>query len=53
MGIGVVPIAMLATIFKGQWEQFLTLAVLTILTFGTRLAGIALASRTATRSPNR
>lgn len=47
MGIGVVPIAMLATIVKGMWEQFLTLAVLTVLTIGTRLIGIMLASKSA------
>jgi hypothetical protein len=51
MGIGVVPIAMLATLFKGAWEQLVILLALTALTFGTRLAGIAVAARTSDPVP--
>lgn len=36
MGVGVVPIAMLATLFKGMWSILGQLVVLTVLTFGTR-----------------
>jgi hypothetical protein len=36
MGIGVVPIAILATLFKGMWSILGQLVVLTVLTFGTR-----------------
>jgi hypothetical protein len=39
LGVGVVPIAMLATLFKGMWPTLGELVLLTILTFGTRLAG--------------
>jgi hypothetical protein len=35
-GVGVVPIAMLATLFKGMWSILAQLVVLTALTFGTR-----------------
>ncbi len=37
-GVGVVPIAMLATVFKGLWPTLGELVFLTILTFGTRFA---------------
>ena len=39
MGVGVVPIAMLATLFKGMWSTLGELVLLTVLTFGTRFAG--------------
>jgi hypothetical protein len=35
-GVGVVPIAMLATLFHGQWSHLGELIVLVILTFGSR-----------------
>ena len=35
MGVGVVPIAILATLFKGTWSNLGLLIVLTLLTFGT------------------
>ncbi len=41
-GVGVVPIAMLATLFKGMWPIFGQLIFLTILTFGSRFFGIFL-----------
>ena len=40
MGVGVVPIALLATLINGYWDPFLTLLVLTVLTFGTRIIGM-------------
>lgn len=39
LGVGVVPIAMLATLFKGMWLTLGELVLLTVLTFGTRFAG--------------
>lgn len=44
LGVGVVPFALLATLFKGMWSEFFTVAVLLILTFGSRLVAIALGS---------
>ena len=38
-GVGIVPMAMLATMFKGMWSTFGELVFLIILTFGSRLAG--------------
>ena len=45
LGGGVVPIALLATMFKGMWEPFFTLLVLSAITFGARIGGIILASQ--------
>ena len=42
LGVGVVPFALLATLFKGMWSQFFTVAVLVILTFGSRFVAVAL-----------
>jgi len=39
-GVGVVPLAMLATMFKGLWPIFWQLVVLLILTFGARFTGM-------------
>ena len=36
LGVGVVPIAMLATLFKGMWPQLGELIFLTLLVFGVR-----------------
>ncbi len=44
LGGGVVPIALLATLFKGLWEPFFTLIVLTVITFGSRVGGLLIAS---------
>lgn len=44
-GVGVVPIAMLATLFKGMWNPLIDLVLLTILTFGSRIGAISLAKR--------
>ncbi|MHB8303944.1 MAG: hypothetical protein ACYDC6_14105 [Acidobacteriaceae bacterium] len=40
MGIGIVPIAMLATLFHGMWFRFTELVFLLALTFGSRFLAI-------------
>jgi hypothetical protein len=42
-GIGVVPIAMLATLFKGMWSPLIELVLLTIMTFTSRVGAMSLA----------
>ena len=42
-GVGVVPIAMLATLFKGMWGPFFTLVLLAIATYGCRIGALSLA----------
>jgi len=44
-GIGVVPIAMLATLFNGEWSVFGQLVLLLIFTFGCRMLGIYLGEK--------
>lgn len=44
-GVGVVPIAMLATLFSGEWSMFGELIVLLIVTFGTRLLAMYIAAK--------
>jgi len=44
-GVGVVPIAMLATLFKGMWPELGLLFLVVILTFGSRILGLFLISR--------
>ena len=39
-GVGVVPIAMLATLIEGMWGPLIELVLLTIATFGARLGAI-------------
>ena len=41
-GVGVVPVAMLATLFKAMWSALGELVLLTVLTFGVRIWGIYL-----------
>lgn len=48
-GVGVVPVAMLATLLNGEFFSLVVLVILTILTFGTRALGIYLASRAEER----
>lgn len=38
-GVGVVPIGMLASIFHGRWDIFLTLFLTLALTYGSRIIG--------------
>lgn len=49
LGIGVVPIAMLATMFKGMWPTFWQLVILTTLTFGVRWFGLFLGEKAEER----
>ncbi len=49
-GVGVVPIGMLAALFHGRWDIFFTLLILTILTYGTRMAGLAITENHETRT---
>jgi hypothetical protein len=44
LGGGVVPMALLATMFKGLWDPFFTLLVLVVITFASRGIGISIAS---------
>ena len=39
LGGGVVPIGMIASLFKGEWQMLIMLTVLVALTFGARLLG--------------
>jgi hypothetical protein len=41
-GVGVVPIAMLATLIKGMWGPLVELVLLTIMTFGSRIGAMSL-----------
>ncbi len=50
MGIGVVPIAMLATLFKGMRLEFGSLILFTILTFGVRILGVYLIEKAGSDS---
>jgi hypothetical protein len=45
IGVGVVPFAMLATLFKGMWPQLGELIFLTVLVFGLRAYSIHLANK--------
>lgn len=44
-GGAVVPFALLATMFKGMWEPFFTVLILVVLTFGSRITGIAITEK--------
>jgi hypothetical protein len=39
-GIGVVPMAMLATLFNGLWSHLISLVILVLLTFGSRILAL-------------
>jgi hypothetical protein len=41
-GIGVIPMAMIATLINGMWGPFLELLILTIATFGARIAALSI-----------
>jgi hypothetical protein len=43
MGGGVVPIGVVASLFKSEWPMFAQLLALAVLTLGTRVGGIAIA----------
>lgn len=44
-GVGVVPIAMLASIFNGEWAIFGQLVLLVVLTFGVRFLSLYIAEK--------
>jgi uncharacterized membrane protein len=48
LGMGVVPVAMLGTLFKGMWASLIELIVLAIMTYGARLAGVFVLGLSAT-----
>jgi len=43
-GVGVVSIAVLATLLEGMWSELIELLVLLIMTFGSLMGGISLAN---------
>jgi hypothetical protein len=45
MGLGVIPIAILATIFNGAWSELGHLILGIVMTFGTRFFGAYIATR--------
>ena len=45
LGVGVVPIAMLATLFNGKWIELLQLILSIVLVFGSRLLGAYIVSK--------
>ena len=47
-GVGVVPMAMLAALFKGMWSSVAELVVLTVLTFATRIFALWVGERAGT-----
>lgn len=49
MGIGVVPTAMLATLFNGMWPEFGMLVLAVVLTYGLRLLGSSLSKSKESR----
>lgn len=44
-GVGIVPLALLATLFKGLWSSVGEILLLLLLTFGARFIGIALVTK--------
>lgn len=44
LGVGVVPIALLATLVHGLWIPFFIMVALCVLTYGSRMIGITLAA---------
>lgn len=42
LGVGVVPMGMIANLLKGRWDVLVVLAVLTVLTFGSRFVATTL-----------
>lgn len=47
LGIGVVPIAMIATLFHGMWKDFIQLVLSLILVFGARILGAHMLEKSA------
>ena len=51
-GVGVVPLAMIATFFKGMWAELGELVVLIALTFGVRVWGYKLLEKALRSAPS-
>lgn len=49
-GVGIVPVAMLAELFHGEWEVLFGFVILIVLTFGLRLLGFWLAKKVDERA---
>ena len=49
-GIGVVPIAMLASVFRGEWNMFGQLVLIVILTFSTRSLALYIVKKQENRT---
>lgn len=49
LGVGIVPIALLAAIFSAEWWHLADLVVLLLLTFGIRVLALWLADKTGER----
>jgi len=45
LGIGIVPVALLAALFRAQWWNLLDLVMLIVATFGTRMLAVWLAGK--------
>lgn len=45
-GVGVLPVALLATLFTARWELLTELIIGLMMTFGTRIIGIKLSTKT-------
>jgi hypothetical protein len=50
MGVGIVPVAMLASLFRGEWSQLGGLVMGLVLTLGTRFFGFYLHAREERRA---
>ena len=49
-GVGVVPLAMLATLLRGYWQILIELVILIVLTFGLRALGMWLTQKAKDRA---
>ena len=49
-GVGIVPVAMLAELFHGEWEVLFGFVILIVLAFGLRLLGFWLAKKVDERA---
>jgi len=45
LGLGVIPIALLATIFNGEWSELGNLILSIVMTFGTRFLGMSIVAK--------
>lgn len=45
VGLGVIPMAILATILNGLWSELILLVILGVLAYGTRILGLTLSDK--------